>query len=188
VRLAEALLDPLEQLLRLQPEGLTEFELLRQLQQEQGESFDPELFRDSLSLFRAHFLLFHALYRLNDRLLGARAGSLEIHVLNIRLLPWRAGTEALVSADPLRAYYLDLNQLEETTGADVEALLGRFWSGYWDQEQREQALATLGLDRDADARAIEQSYRRLAMRHHPDRGGDVQVFQRVQQAVALLRG
>jgi hypothetical protein len=186
--LAEALLAQLEQLLRQQPEGLSEFDLLRRLQQAQGELFDAGLFRDNLSLFRAHFLLFHSLYRLNDQLLQTGQGQLDIHVLCIRLLPWRQGQEGLVGADPLRAYYLDISQLEETTAEDVGALLGRFWSGLLSDEQRSQALRTLGLEEGADSDQIEQSYRRLAMRHHPDRGGDSQAFQRVQKAVALLRG
>ncbi|MEO5342954.1 MAG: DnaJ domain-containing protein [Gammaproteobacteria bacterium SHHR-1] len=183
----EALLTQLELLLRQHPQGLTEFDLLRRLQQAQGEGFDTALFRDNLSLFRAHFLLFHALYQLNDQLLQRRQGQLEIHVLRIRLHPWQQGLEGLTRADPLRAYYLDLSQLRETTAEDVETLLGRFWSGYMNDEQRDQALRALGLTEAADSQQIEQSYRRLAMRHHPDRGGDDQTFQRIEKAVRVLR-
>ena len=30
----------------------------------------------------------------------------------------------------------------------------------------------LGIQRDADSVAIRSAYRKLALRHHPDRGGD----------------
>jgi DnaJ-class molecular chaperone len=45
---------------------------------------------------------------------------------------------------------------------------------------------TLGVDRTADSAQIKQAYRSLAMRHHPDRGGDVAQFQEIQEAYAVL--
>lgn len=44
----------------------------------------------------------------------------------------------------------------------------------------------LGVDRTADPAQIKQAYRSLAMRHHPDRGGDVAQFQEIQEAYAVL--
>lgn len=44
----------------------------------------------------------------------------------------------------------------------------------------------LGVDRTADSAQIKQAYRSLAMRHHPDRGGDVAQFQEIQEAYAVL--
>ena len=34
----------------------------------------------------------------------------------------------------------------------------------------------LGLSKDADASAIKKAYRNLALKHHPDKGGDPEVF------------
>ena len=52
-------------------------------------------------------------------------------------------------------------------------------------------LATLGLGRDADLEQVKASYRRLALVHHPDRGGEPAEFQRIKraydQALAFLR-
>ena len=44
----------------------------------------------------------------------------------------------------------------------------------------------LGVSRTATADEIKQAYRRLAMKHHPDRGGDAGVFQELQQAYDIL--
>jgi hypothetical protein len=46
-------------------------------------------------------------------------------------------------------------------------------------------LATLGLGRDADLEQVKASYRRLALVHHPDRGGEPAEFQRIKRAYDL---
>ena len=178
----------LYRLLEQHPDGLSEFELLRALQQQDGNDFGPDLFGDDLAMYRAHFLLFHALYRLRDELQQGQKALLDIHVLNIRLLPWQQASEqAIGQADPLREFYLDLDNLEDTSLADVEAMLGQFWTRYFANEKRAQALQVLGLELDADNDEVEKRFRALAMQHHPDRGGELDRFQALQEAVAILR-
>lgn len=46
--------------------------------------------------------------------------------------------------------------------------------------------STLGVDRNSDAEAIKKAYRKLAAKHHPDRGGDTQRFQQIQEAYDVL--
>jgi DnaJ-class molecular chaperone len=46
--------------------------------------------------------------------------------------------------------------------------------------------ATLGVPRTATADEIKQAFRRLASQHHPDKGGDTQKFQAIQEAYATL--
>ena len=46
--------------------------------------------------------------------------------------------------------------------------------------------ATLGVPRTATADEIKQAFRRLASQHHPDKGGDTQKFQTIQEAYATL--
>ncbi|QGM98623.1 J domain-containing protein [Methylocystis parvus] len=45
----------------------------------------------------------------------------------------------------------------------------------------------LGVKEDAGAREINAAYRRLAKKHHPDKGGDPASFQRVTEAYNVLK-
>ena len=45
---------------------------------------------------------------------------------------------------------------------------------------------TLGVGRDADASTIKKAYRKLASKHHPDKGGNPEEFKRVQEAYDTL--
>lgn len=45
---------------------------------------------------------------------------------------------------------------------------------------------TLGVQRNASDDEIKRAYRRAAMKHHPDRGGDQVEFQKIQEAYATL--
>ena len=87
----------------------------------------------------------------------------------------------------MRDYYTDLRNLEQTTADDVEALLGAFWVRYYANERRAEALSVLGLNDPIEQDAITRRYRELAMKHHPDRGGDQEQFQALQEAMSLLK-
>jgi len=45
---------------------------------------------------------------------------------------------------------------------------------------------TLGVNRDATPDEIKRAYRKLASKHHPDRGGDTKIFQEIQTAYDTL--
>ena len=45
---------------------------------------------------------------------------------------------------------------------------------------------TLGIDNTANNEDIKRAYRKMAMRHHPDRGGDQTEFQKIQEAYSVL--
>jgi DnaJ-class molecular chaperone len=86
----------------------------------------------------------------------------------------------------LRDYYLDLSNLEQTSADDVTHLLESFWTRLGANEQRAAALEALELEDPVDYPAIKQQYRRLAMQHHPDRGGDKAQLQTLNYAMAVL--
>jgi curved DNA-binding protein len=45
---------------------------------------------------------------------------------------------------------------------------------------------TLGVDRDATPEQIKRAYRKLASQHHPDKGGDKNKFQEIEEAYRTL--
>lgn len=181
------LLAPILAELRRHPAGIDEFRFIRALQ-ERGdlEEFSADALREPLSLYRTHFVLFHCLYRLGERL-AADGEDVEVHCLRIRILPRRGSGPALGGADPMRAFYLDLANLENVDTARVEAMLGDFWLRLARDDRREQALATLGLADPVTDAEIKTAYRRLAMRHHPDLGGDKATLQRLNEAMTILK-
>ena len=45
---------------------------------------------------------------------------------------------------------------------------------------------TLGVSKDANKQEIKLAYRKLASKHHPDKGGDQEQFKRIQGAYSVL--
>lgn len=171
--------------LEKQPDGISEYDLIQSLKLH--DYFDflsvPALPHE---LFHAHFFLFHALYLLRDNLLNKKLYLLEIHTLKIKLISYQQGENNLQQEDKLRAYYLDFSNLENTTEDDVYDMLASFWNNFDRYNGREAALAELGLKDPVDNKIIKKEYRRLAMQHHPDRGGDTDKLQKINDALALL--
>lgn len=174
------------QLLQQQPQGLGEYECLKTLQTEQQDGFPKIQFSDQMALFRQHFQLYHALYHLQQLLWQQQRGHLDISALQIRLRPYQAGEARLSLPDLLRDYYLDIGNLETMSEAELSRLLGQFWAKFRAQDSRQMALQTLELSEPVDYPQIKQQYRRLAMRHHPDRGGDTVRLQAINDAMAIL--
>lgn len=46
--------------------------------------------------------------------------------------------------------------------------------------------STLGVNKNASSEEIKSAYRRMAMKHHPDRGGNESTFQNISQAYETL--
>ena len=167
------------------PKGIGEYDLMTNLKSLGYFDFlsQPALPHE---LFQAHFFLFHSLHLLSNTLLEQKLYLLSIHTLKIQLLPYQEGENTLQVDDKLKAYYLDLNNLENTTEDDVYNMLASFWSKFNRFDSREEALAELGLSDPVDDKTIKKEYRRLAMQHHPDRGGDTETLQKINDALALL--
>lgn len=186
-----ALETRLGELLAAHPTGISEHELLKILRREQP-LFAGFSAREPLSLFRGHYLLFHVLYRLRDRLARERRGRLAIDPLRIALEPLAVAEpgETVAALAPgrldLAGWYADLQCLTTVTAAEVGEWLRQFHMARRANERRGAALAVLGLRDPVDAAAIKGHYRRLAMRHHPDRGGDGQRLREIHAALAVL--
>lgn len=186
--LADALETRLETLLIASPTGISEYALIHQLRDEQWPVFVTIRFGDPLDLFRSHFLLFHVLYRLRERWLTEQRAILDINPLCISWRPCQnANTCALAATDALRDYYLDFIHLEKTTTTEVQQLLDDFWRRLHAHEGRGAALTELGLQDPVNSAEIQQAYRRLAMSHHPDRGGNPERFARIRKAWEQLK-
>lgn len=177
------------ELLRDNPTGLSEYDLFAALHAAGDSRFDITTLRDSFSLFCSHFRLFNALYRLREQLWQEQLGELIINPLRVVLRPFDVGeseTRQLAGVDPLRDYYLDITHLEQTTAEQVEQMLEKFWVRLEGSERRREALAVLELTDPIDATAIKLHYRKLVMKHHPDRGGDTVHLQMINAAMAVL--
>lgn len=165
-----------------------------------AELFSSLSLSDPLTLFRTHFVLFNGLYQLRQTWREQGIGDIDIYTLNIRPLPFNAqdNKNSLSIADPLAEYYLDWNNLTETSQAEVEALLDSFWLNYQreetplplqksgDRQQLEKSYAVLALPVNAPLKAVKRQYLKLIHQHHPDKGGDVHSAQTLQGAYAYI--
>ncbi|WP_339898811.1 DNA-J related domain-containing protein [Paraglaciecola polaris] len=202
--LAERLLATLESLLLTYPEGISEYDLLRKLQDDQGSDriFSQLSLKDPLRLFQSHFVLFHVLYKLQQDWRACGLGDLTIHTLKIQAVAYTpaAYENTLLAADLLAEYYLDWQNLLQTTAEDVDNLFDDFWqclskdkngvSHQRSNETAEQLLlsyAALNLPVNASLADVKQQYHKLLHQYHPDKGGHTCDAQKVQVAYAYIR-
>ncbi|MDH1212139.1 molecular chaperone DnaJ [Pseudomonas chengduensis] len=176
------------QLLQAAPDGIAEYTLIQQLKDRHSGHVPNLPLADKLVLFRTHFLLFNALYRLRERLWQEQTHLLEISPLCIRLLPYQPGNAALSERDELRDYYLDMSQLRDTDERDVERLLTSFWTRMQGGEEKQAALELFELanERTLDLPRIKLRYRQMVSAHHPDRGGSTERLQSINLAMEIL--
>jgi hypothetical protein len=187
------LISPILSLLRAAPAGLSEHELIKRLQQRDVAFAGKGTAQGAdLALFRKHFLVMNALYQLQG-LLREEGSALRIDPLLIVLVadvePDGPGGGELAGDEALRRYYLDWDNLHQTSASDVAALLQGFWDHYHAVDRQAEALALLGL---AGCEAftwasIQRRYRQLITRHHPDKGGEPGRFIEIREAYELLR-
>ena len=72
-----------------------------------------------------------------------------------------------------------MRAIERHGGAEI---LDRAFTGFVALPAPEQPWQVLGVQMSATRAEIEQAYRRLAMQHHPDRGGDASEMARINAA------
>jgi len=168
------------------PQGVKEHDFLRHLD-EQGvfQALDTEV-SSTLLLFQKHFLLFHVLYSINQQRVADKQGALQISPLLIKQLDYVEADTQIGEHEPLSAYYLELENLASTTDDNVNDLLDTFWVKYLKNEKRANALKVLGLNDPVTDTKIVQRYRKMVSVHHPDKGGDKDKIQEINEAYAAL--
>lgn len=182
------LINKIEIILKKNPQGISEYELISHLKKEPDNDLEQINLQDSLELFQIHFMVMHSLYSLRDRWLAEKTHSLQISPMLICVMAYSAGSkEELTEIDHLRAYYLDLSHLENTDAEAADNLISSFWEKYIASPDRLDALAMLGLDEGVSFEQIKLRYRQLAMEIHPDRGGCSRRFADITQAMNTLK-
>ncbi len=194
------LLEPLRAALEGAVSMLSEYELICLLQKQGWLS--PIASADNVALYSTHFLVYNGLYQLRDDYQAQTPSRhLYISALNIGLMDKgnhtpEAGSANTVSTErsddqadiaALREYYLDWRHLESATQASVEHLLNSFWSKLVDDDEYTKALSILEVSANDDEAYIKRRYRQLAMKYHPDRGGDQARFQEIQWAFSVVQ-
>lgn len=186
------LVSPILVILKNHPNGISEFDLLKKLRDQLPE-FNTLAEDVNLLLFRQHFLIMNALYQLQSSLwqeenLMLSICSTHIHLLSNTQVPLSDTTTLSDSVDvKLATYYLDWSEYKTTDVKEVSYLLNRFYKGIGLRGDRALALKTLGIESDTPSKAdIKRQYRKLAQHHHPDRGGNQDIFIDLRQAYEYL--
>lgn len=174
--------------------GLNEYSLLKKLSEAPFHLFNPQCLKDSLMMYQTHFILFHGLYLLRDEWLLNQTGILEIHTTCIRLLPFSQGKRDITQNDPLRAFYLNWENMHGVEQEDVDALIDSFWRRMAGEKldhsegeiRRARQVLALPETGTLESEMIKRQYRKLMHQCHPDKGGDVDLAQRISWAYNLL--
>jgi hypothetical protein len=176
----------IESYLDTNTDGFQEYELLSHLNT-QGcfDALDVEVSM-TLLIFRKHFLLFHVLYSIHQQWVDDKQGALLITPLDIRRLDYVEADTQIGEVDALAGYYLNLDNLELSTEDNVNELLNSFWEMYLKYDKRADALRVLELKDPVTDKEIVVRYRQLASVHHPDKGGDHEEIQAINEAYAIL--
>lgn len=185
------LIPEILQLLYQHPQGISEYEILNHLGAHSAFG-DHNAHEDQLHLplFKKHFMVMNALYQLQSNLWEDEQLVLEISPLKTVLthsVASRIDSHPAISENSkLSIYYLNWHNLEETTEEDVVKLHQLFWERFNYQEGEGSALKILGLSSGASTESINTHYRKLAAKHHPDKGGSPERFIEIRKAYEIL--
>jgi hypothetical protein len=184
--ITQEFIDCIESYLDTNTDGFQEYELLSHLNtQGYFDALDVEVSM-TLLIFQKHFLLFHVLYSIHQQRVDDKQGALLITPLDIRQLDYVEADSQIGEVDALAGYYLNLDNLELSTEDNVNELLNSFWEMYLKYDKRADALSVLELKDPVTDKEIVVRYRQLASVHHPDKGGDHEEIQAINEAYAIL--
>ena len=170
-----------------------EHALIHSLKSAQVAPFSHIDLSNTLELFKAHFLVRHALYTLRGRWRSTQQAELRISSIELEKVQYRSDIDThnqkstdVAQQDLLAAYYLDIENYHEMTEAEVNLLLKGFWQQLQSPAQSADALNTLGLNEGATYREIKAAFRKAAQTAHPDKGGDESRFKSLVEAKEQL--
>ncbi|WP_038176618.1 DNA-J related domain-containing protein [Vibrio pacinii] len=145
-------------------------------------------------LFKRNFLIMNALYQLQETLYPDNW--LQVAAMDIVLMSsHHACGHEVDHQDPLRDYYIQWHNYEADEG-EVKRLLNDFWSKYrhfvgshnGKDMDREKALRLFELPYDSSQSEIRRTWRKLALKWHPDReSGNSERFRILCEAWNVLR-
>lgn len=186
------LLWPILEVLRKQPSGWKVHTLASHITE---LGFMPLL--DSSpekDLFKRNFLMMNALYQLQETLYPDNW--LQVEAMDIVLMPsYQVAGHEVDHQDPLRDYYTQWHNYEAEEG-EVKRLLNEFWTRYREfvgstngkDMDRAKALSLFKLSPDATQAEIRKTWRKLALKWHPDReSGNSEQFRVLCEAWHVLR-
>jgi len=178
------LLGAIDELLTEFKEGLSEYDLITLLDQRHTHIYPKPDLSDPLLLFQHHFFLRHSLYVLQNELSQLNQWMLDITAVKItkRIAFETTNDPQITLADPLRAYYLDLSNLNKESQQSVQSMLKGFWVSMAKYQHKPEALAALGLTGNESAIGQKKQYKALVQQHHPDKGGSEEEFKKIQTA------
>jgi len=185
------LIQPILSILEVSDKGISEFELLRQLESE-APIFDELGSDPDLKLFRKHFLIMNALYQLQRKLwqedeVRLCISPLKIHFEAAVQIEKSQSSEVEDGVEAkLAAYYLDWNEYDNTDAEDVAALLKGFYNKLFNRDDTKKALKLLGIKENSTKTEIKRAYRLLVRNAHPDKGGDAKKFIKLRKAYEHL--
>ena len=179
-------MQTIDRILELHPEGLSLYEVIKQLSHPDTAFFDDRPLAEPQGLFQTNFVVMNALYQLNK---NSTEHYYEIHSLKIckhpKISHSTANPTQISESDPLEAYYLNWNNFKQSN-EEINELINQFWERMLVIDFEESDLLTLSLTKPVTLSEIKQQYRKLSQQHHPDKGGDADYFVEIQQAYTRL--
>ena len=188
VAIEECLFEHVNDLLGVENTSLDEYSLIQHLEA-QGFFDALEGAPATLGLFAKHFVVRRSFYRLRGRFCFLGWGiRFELMHLRFYSVEPAASKQIILASDALIAgFYDDVETLSQATADGVNKLLADFWVRFEAYQRADSAYGVLGVPVDATWAEIQQAYRSLAAKYHPDKGGDTDAFVAVKAAYDRLK-
>ena len=171
------------------PKGTTEYEIIKLL--EEKLYFSDLADEEELALFQKHFITMNALYQLQISMWESDRVYLDITSVRVSIIESYADTSSgaseLVECAAVREYYLDWDNYKNTDQEEVLRMLNGFWEMFYNQDKVYSAYEALDLCQSEPFDVVKKQYRKLAVKFHPDKGGDKADFIALRKAYEIIK-